>query len=94
VDDGALLKTLLGFKSKQKCQKAILLLLLIFAILQYILVQLGFNLRNRVTDIFESSSILIYFQTCRSIYAQYNGEMPYLIKYWIKNGELKRESKI
>jgi hypothetical protein len=36
-------------------------------------VQLGFNLSYGVTDTLESSSILIYFETRKSIYSQKNG---------------------
>ncbi len=38
-----------------------------------IFVQLGFNLSNRVPDTLESSSILICFETRKSIYTQQNG---------------------
>ncbi len=48
------------------------------------LMKLGFNLSNGVTDKLESSSILIYLETCKSIYTQESGEMPYLIKWLIK----------
>ncbi len=49
--------------------------------------QMGFNLSNGVTDKLESSSILIYFETRKSIYAQKGGQMPYLIKWLIKKGD-------
>jgi hypothetical protein len=44
-----------------------------------IFVQLGFSMSNGVTDTLEPNSILIYFQTCLSIYTQkgdYNKHIP------------------
>ncbi len=49
--------------------------------------QLSFNW---VTDL-ESSSILIYFETCKSIYTQKMAWLNGLIKWLIKNGELIKE---
>jgi hypothetical protein len=46
--------------------------------------QLGLKLINEVTDTLESSSILVYFETRKSIYTQKGGQMPYLIKWLIK----------
>jgi hypothetical protein len=51
--------------------------------------QLGFILSNGVTDTLESSSILIYFETRKSIYTRQSGWMPYLIKQLIKKGDKK-----
>jgi hypothetical protein len=49
-----------------------------------VLMQLVFNLCNEVTDTLESSSILIYLETRKSIYTQWGGEIPSLIKWLIK----------
>jgi hypothetical protein len=38
-----------------------------------VLVKLDFNLSNGVTDTLESSSMLVYFETLRSIYTHKNG---------------------
>ncbi len=47
-------------------------------------VQLGFNLSNGVTDTLESSTILLYLETRKSIYTQQCGELPSLIKWFLK----------
>jgi hypothetical protein len=41
-------------------------------------------LSNGVTDTLESSAILMYLETCKSINTQKCGEMPSLIKWLIK----------
>jgi hypothetical protein len=46
--------------------------------------QLGFNLSSGVADTLESTSILVHFQTRKSIYTQWGVEMPSLIKLSIK----------
>jgi hypothetical protein len=42
-------------------------------ILTYLSTNIGLNLSNGVTDTLESSSILIYFQACKSVYTQNSG---------------------
>ncbi len=49
-----------------------------------IFVQLVFNLSNAVTDTLESSTILIYLETPKSIYTQLISKMPFLMKWLIK----------
>jgi hypothetical protein len=46
--------------------------------------QLGFNLSSGGADTLESTSILVHFQTRKSIYTQWGVEMPSLIKLSIK----------
>jgi hypothetical protein len=46
--------------------------------------QFGFNLSNRVTDTLESSLLLIYLETFKSLYTQKCSDMPYLIKWLTK----------
>ncbi len=47
----------------------------------------GLKLNNGVTDTLESSSVLIYFSKCMSLYTQNVGRTPQRFKDWFKVDE-------
>ncbi len=53
--------------------------------------QLAFNLNNRVTDTFQSSSVLIYSKKRMSLYAQSVARMPRWSNGWLKVDESQKQ---